>query len=108
MVYSVILRSLSFKMDISITSQMLANQQATYAILRYAKDIPDKVYKQAMALLNDREGFVHYVKLRKLIDEYNKASKPIIEFEEDELVETIIVGVGYTETDDIMVDYDAD
>jgi len=106
MVYSVMLKWLSFKIDISSLAVMIENQQETYAVLRYAHDIPDLVFKEAMNKLLSREEWIHHRKLLKLVSSYKKIQKPILEIEEDELVETIEVGVGYKDEDDIFMEYD--
>lgn len=101
MVYSVILKWLSFKADLSSTASMLANQQSTYAILRHAKDVPDKIFKESMEKLKDREGWIGYRKLEKLVKEYKKVSRPMLMVEEDEIVETLEIKVGIKNTDDM-------
>ena len=73
---------------------MLEDQKSTYAILRYAFDIPDSLYKVAMNLLAANADSITYDKLKKLVKLYAKASQVGIVMDE-EFVETIEVPVGF-------------
>jgi hypothetical protein len=74
MVYTVILKWLSFKQNLADIGEMINNEKATYAILRYAMDIPQPVYANAMEQLSDIEEHLVYQKLINLIREYNSAA----------------------------------
>lgn len=90
MVYTVNLKWLSFKMDISSPISMLNNQESTYAILRYAYDIPSWAYEKAMEVLISAKESINYGKLKKLVSEYESVSK-IQLLMEDEFEESIIL-----------------
>ena len=70
MVFTTSLKYLSYKQDIHDVDQMLADQKSTYAILKYAQDIPDLYYMEAMDDLCDRFDEVTYVKLKILLFYY--------------------------------------
>lgn len=93
MVYTISLRNLSFKMNLSDMTTMLTNQEATYAILRYAKDIPDSVYSLAMQELILNFDEIHYPKLLKIVKAYKSVTSVGIQMS-DELVGSIIVEDG--------------
>ena len=82
MVFSTNLRSCSFKQYISDIDAMLADQVNTYAILRYAFDIPTKTYSHAMSLLVSNIDYIYDRKLLRLVKEYMSISKVgIVDFD---------------------------
>lgn len=93
MVYTVSLKHLSFKMNLADISLMLENQEQTYAILKYAKDVPMSVYSNVMQelVLNFEE--LHHKKLINLVGEYRSVSSVGIQMT-DEIVGSIIVEDG--------------
>lgn len=93
MVYTVNLKWAAFKQDISSLDKMIDNQIATYAILRYAQDIPDAIYKKAMNLLAASVDTIMYRKLAKLVKSYCNVAKVGLVMDE-EFVETIEIPVG--------------
>lgn len=88
MVFAVNIRWKGFKQDISSVDTMLKDQTSTYAILRYADDVPDYLYKKAMNLLLACSDQITNKKLNKLIRSYAGVAKVGIVMDE-ELVETI-------------------
>ena len=70
MVFTVSLKHLSFKQDVHNLDSMLSDQKATYAILRYAKDLPEYFYIEAMDDLCDNFLYIEYDKLKKFLIEY--------------------------------------
>lgn len=90
MVYAVSLKWASYKQDILNVEQMLSNQCATYAILRYAQDIPESLYKRSMNLLLASIDRITNKKLSKLMKSYAGVAKVGIVMDE-EFVETIEV-----------------
>ena len=80
-------------MNLSDSDVMINNQQATYAILRYAKDIPVSVTKQAMDLLSMNIESIYHRKLLKIIKSFQSVNKIGITLT-DELVGSIIVEDG--------------
>lgn len=88
MVFIVNLKWLSFKQDLSSISRYLEDQKSTYAILRYAYDIPQSVYSEVMDILIENKECIYYNKLLNLVNEYDKAIQANITGE-DEYVETI-------------------
>lgn len=88
MVFITQLKWLSFKQDLSDIEKLLTDQVATYAILKYALDIPNSVYFEAIELLSQNIDEIYYEKLLKLIKEYNN-NKNISMVMDEEFVETI-------------------
>jgi hypothetical protein len=88
MVYTVILKWLSFKQNIGDIGAMLNDEKSTYAILRYAMDIPQSIYAHAMDQLTDVEEHLLYHKLINLVKEYNSAAGIHMTMDE-EIEETI-------------------
>jgi len=74
MVYTVNLKWLSFKTDLSDVVKMLNDEKATYVILRYAKDIPSWLYETAMDMLISVKSEIYYSKLSNLVKQYESAS----------------------------------
>ena len=93
MVYTVSLKHLSFKMDLSNIDIMLEDQAQTYAILKYAKDVPMSVYSNVMQELALNFDELHYRKLIRLVKDYKAASSVGIQMT-DEVVGSIIVEDG--------------
>ena len=94
MVYTVNLKWAAFKQDISSLDKMMDNQITTYAILRYAQDIPESIYKKAMNLLAASADIIMYKKLAKLVRSYCNVAKVGIVMDE-EFVETLDIPVGF-------------
>ena len=92
MVYTVILKWLSFKQDLSDTAAMLNDEKSTYVILRYADDIPQSVLSEAMEFLVEVEGGLTYRKLIDLVKQYKAASniQMTMDEEHDETIELIV------------------
>jgi hypothetical protein len=66
-VFTLSLKYLSFKQDLSNIESMLDDQEATYAILRYALDVPTDVYRDAMYMLEEEISSLRYHKLISLV-----------------------------------------
>ena len=79
MVFTVSVKYLSYKQDIHNMDSMLRDQESTYAILKYAKDIPDIYYIEAMDDLCDRFEDVTDFKLKRLLFDY-MCDPPEVEF----------------------------
>ena len=114
MVYTINLKWQSYKQDITNIDKMLSDQASTYAILRYAYDIPDSIYKRAMNLLLACMDQITNRKLSKLTHSYAGVAKVGLVMDE-ELVETIEipVGIGFSVEDrkrgiTLMIDEDED
>jgi hypothetical protein len=95
MVFVINLKWLSFKQDLSKIDRMLEDQVSTYAILRYAFDIPDRIYRQVMDQLSTYVDEIYYRKLFKLVSLYSKVSNAGLKEFEEEFVETIELKQGY-------------
>lgn len=96
MTFLVNLRRLSFKQNLSDKERLLEDQASTYAILRYAQDIPTKILEETMSWLirmYDLDMLWHR-KLMMLVNEYRKVSK-ISMIMDEEFVETIEVPVTF-------------
>jgi hypothetical protein len=93
MIYTVNLRQLSFKQNLSSLITLLNDQQATYAILRYAQEVPERIYNSAMIKLAQNIDQITYKKLLKLVNSYISARRVGIIMDE-EFVETIEVPVN--------------
>jgi hypothetical protein len=102
MVFTVNIKWLSFKQNISSLNLLLKDQISTYAILRYAHDIPTSAYKQSMNLLLANTDQLSYKKLKTLVEKYGKVNNVGI-FMSDELEETIDVHVGFNPNSDIII-----
>lgn len=70
MVFTLGIRNLSFKQDFSNIEEMLDDQQATYAILRYCAEMPKSVWFNSMDLLVSNYHLIKYRKLIIFINEY--------------------------------------
>jgi hypothetical protein len=70
MVYTVSVKWLSFKQNISDIDDMLANQQATYAILKYCTEVPEMVYFGAMDELAANIASIVDKRLFSLVEQY--------------------------------------
>jgi hypothetical protein len=70
MVFTVSVKYLSYKQDIHDIDLMLEDQVSTYAILKYAGDIPDIYYMEAMDDLSDVYTDLTYPKLIELVYQY--------------------------------------
>lgn len=92
MVYTVILKWLSFKQDIGNVALMMENEKATYAILRYAADIPQSVYAECMDQLIEVLDALEYRKLIDLVKEF-KAVSSISMTMDEEHIETLFLTV---------------
>lgn len=88
MVFTVTLKWMSFKQDISNIMLMLQDQQATYAVLRYAHDIPQVVFLEAMDLLVENKEAIYFAKLLKYVEQYEKNASLTMTADE-EFVETV-------------------
>jgi hypothetical protein len=95
MVFVINLKWLSFKQDLSKMDRMLEDQVSTYAILRYAFDIPDRVYRQVMDQLSTSLDEIYYRKLHKLVSLYANVSNAGLKEFEEEFIETIEIKQGY-------------
>lgn len=93
MVFTVNLKQLSFKQDISKLKLMLQDQPSTYAILRYAHDIPTTAYAKAMNMLVANGGDITNKKLSRLVKEYSNVSGVAMIMDE-EFVESLDIPVG--------------
>jgi hypothetical protein len=108
MVFIVNLKWLSFKQDLSSISRYLEDQKSTYAILRYAYDIPQSVYSEVMDILIENKECIYYNKLLNLVNEYDKAIQANITGE-DEYVETIYYNTSTNEIlkqDELLIEED--
>lgn len=84
MVFNVNLKSIGFKQNISDIDIMLADQINTYAVLRYGRDIPNKIYNNAMSQLVSNIEFIYDRRLYKLVKEYAYVAKVgIVDFDEE-------------------------
>lgn len=92
MVYTVILKWLGFKQDLSNIATMMADEKATYAILRYATDIPQGVYAECMDQLIEVLDALEYRKLINLVKEF-KAVSSISMTMDEEHIETLFLTV---------------
>lgn len=90
MVFTLGLRWCSFKQDISNVNLMLSDQQSTYAILRYAYDIPSSLYNNAMSELSDELESITHRKLFTLVTSW-KAASGIKMSAEEEIEKSIAV-----------------
>lgn len=63
MVYTVSLKNLSFKQNLGSQQDIFADQISTYAILKYAQDLPDQIYNEVMLDLVDNIDAIYYDKL---------------------------------------------
>jgi hypothetical protein len=75
MVYSVNLKYLSFKQNISKLDYMLFDETSTYAILKYASDIPSDDYKNAMNILSSAYDSLTNIKLQRLVEEFSSYTR---------------------------------
>jgi hypothetical protein len=91
MVFTVSLKRLNYKMNITNISDMLADQESTYAILRYAYDIPSALYKDTMDSLIAEELCLQYPKLIKLVSLYKKTNNIRILIDQDEVETKVLV-----------------
>lgn len=110
MVFIVNLKWLSFKQDLSSISRYLEDQKSTYAILRYAYDIPQSIYSEVMDILIENKECIYYNKLLNLVNEYDKAIQANIT-EENEYVETIYYNTSTNEIlkqDELLIEEDID
>jgi len=103
MVFTVNLKQLSFKQDLSNLNIMLTDQVSTYAILRYAQDVPDKAYQRAMNILLASGDNIGHRKLRSLVMAYGKVAGAGMTMDE-ELEETIECWVGFGPDANMSVD----
>lgn len=71
------LRNLSFKQNISDTENLLQDQKSSYAVLRYAHDIPTSIFNSAMDFLTQHLDMITERKLLQLVDDYIKATKAV-------------------------------
>lgn len=94
MVYTINLKWCSYKQDISSVDKMVSDQPATYAILRYAQDIPESIYRRAMNLLLACTDQITNKKLNKLLKSYANVSKVGIVMDE-EFVETLDIPAAH-------------
>lgn len=74
MVFTVSVKHLSYKQDLSNIDLMLEDQESTYAILTYAHDVPEDVYENAMFMLEENMISVTYIKLIRLLVDFINAS----------------------------------
>ena len=70
MVFTLGLRNLSFKQDLSNIEEMLDDQQATYAILRYCSEMPKSIWYNSMDQLVENYHLLKHHKLVIFINEY--------------------------------------
>lgn len=70
MVYTLSLRHLSFKQNISDLDVMLEDQKSTYAILKYCKEVPELVYMGAMDELAANIYLISDKRLARLVSEF--------------------------------------
>lgn len=97
-VFTVAIKRLSFKQDISDINSMLSDQQSTYAILRYAFDIPTQDYSQTMDSLYEERGSIIYPKLLKLVTLFKKFSSVGMVIETDEIEKSLAINPHTGET----------
>jgi hypothetical protein len=79
MVFTIGVKGLSYKQDLSNIELMLEDQESTYAVLKYAYDIPDEIYIEAIYALEERIGELEYPKLVKLVYEHIESMEEIAE-----------------------------
>lgn len=96
MVYNVEVKWLSFRQDLSNKVRVLNDQQATYAVLKYAQDVPQDTQMACLEFLKKHTGQITDRKLRRLVEEYIRASGAGLIFEPEEFVETIEIPVEQT------------
>jgi len=96
MTFSVNLKWLSFKQNLEDKERMLADQVSTYAILRYAHDIPTRVLENTMKWLISMyfDDALSDRKLMTLVNEYRKACSINMVMDE-EFVETLEIPITY-------------
>ena len=70
MVYTLSVKYLSFKQDLSNIEAMLDDQVSTYAVLKYCDEIPDKVWRNAVLLLIDKYNKIKSKGLKAFLDEF--------------------------------------
>ena len=70
MPYMVSVKWLSFKQNISDIDDMLDDQAATYAVLKYCTEIPEIVYFGAMDELSANIASIVDKRLFKLVEQY--------------------------------------
>lgn len=92
MVYTVILKWLGFKQDLGNIATMMADEKATYAILRYATDIPQVVYAECMDQLIEVLDALEYRKLINLVKEFKSVSSISMTMDEEH-IETLFLTV---------------
>lgn len=107
MVFQVALRWLTFKQDISNINKMLESQIATYAILRYAYDIPEATYKKAMDELAVSADYIDDRRLARIVDQWVKINNVGLQDWEEESVGVLTMDwdtgeMIYTEGDTIV------
>ena len=67
MTYQVAVGPLTFKQDLSNVTSMLADQEATYAVLKYCQEVPITIQRFAIRILQIHQRSIHYKKLLKFV-----------------------------------------
>lgn len=93
MTYTANIKWLSFKQNLSDLTSVSYDEKATYAIMKYAHDIPQSLYCSTMEYLISIKEALYYRKLINLVSEYEAASKTHMVMDE-EFVETIEVPIN--------------
>lgn len=93
--FTVQLKTLFFKKNISETESLLTDQAATYVILRYAHDIPSATFDIAMNFLVENIDDISDVRLLRFVNDYIDASGISFEFT-DEFDHTLEIVIGET------------